>query len=383
MKGADIVVVGAGAIGTSIAYHLALLGAGSVLVVEMADSACTGATAACAGGFRHQFSSRINVELSRASIALMGKLEDTLGARLDIITDGYLFLARSVERYNELVVSVGLLSEMNIEVELLSPTEAASLIPGLNVADIVGATFCPRDGIADPFGLTFGYLQGARALGVEAQFGTEVRGIRLQGGSVTGVETGDGFIPSNIVINAAGPWAARLAQSASVSLPVVPLRRSVVLTSDFPGRPDRHTLVVDTQTGFYFHREGPGVLMGMGSKREVPGFDWELPADFLEDELIPAAIRTLPALEAAGVVKSWSGFYEMTPDAHPILGPVPEVGGLWLANGFSGHGFQQAPIVGLLTAEWIRYGWPRTMDISSLQLSRFERGELLSEARVI
>jgi hypothetical protein len=143
------------------------------------------------------------------------------------------------------------------------------------------------------------------------------------------------------------------------------------------------TLVIDAETSFYFHREGPGVLMGMGSPRERPSFDTSVDEAFVSGELLPTAVRVFPPLEQAGVASMWAGLYEMTPDRHPILGPVADPQGLYLANGFSGHGFQHAPIVGKLLAEMIVEGAARTVDVSALSLERFARGELVTEAHVV
>jgi sarcosine oxidase subunit beta len=147
--------------------------------------------------------------------------------------------------------------------------------------------------------------------------------------------------------------------------------------------PERRTLVIDAASSFYFHREGPGVLMGMGSPHERPSFDTTPDEGFVADELLPTAVRVFPPLEPAAVEHLWVGLYEMTPDRHPILGEAPGVRGLFLANGFSGHGFQHAPVVGKLLAELVLEGRTRTVDISGLGLERFESGELVREGHVV
>jgi sarcosine oxidase subunit beta len=184
-------------------------------------------------------------------------------------------------------------------------------------------------------------------------------------------------------VNAAGVWAPSLASTCGVDLPIVPQPRHVVVTSGFPGRPERRTLVIDTATMLYFHREGAGVLMGMPRLADVVAtFETAVDDAWIAEELLPTAVNVLPALEAAGLARSWVGLYEMTPDRHAILGPVEGLDGLYLANGFSGHGFQHAPIVGKVIAELIT-GAPSTVDVSALRLERFARGELIGESHVV
>jgi sarcosine oxidase subunit beta len=200
---------------------------------------------------------------------------------------------------------------------------------------------------------------------------------------VTGVSTPDGDIDAPVVVNAAGVWARDLAATCGLDLPIEPQPRHVVTTSGFPGRPERRTLVIDTATMFYFHREGAGVLMGMPRLADaVATFETVVDDRWIAEELLPVAVSVLPALEDAGLARSWVGLYEMTPDRHAILGPVAGLAGLYLANGFSGHGFQHAPIVGKVIAELIA-GRAPTVDVSSLRLERFARGELIGESHVV
>lgn len=383
LRTADAVVVGAGIVGASAAYHLAAAGVGSVLLLESADAVGTGSTGLCAGGFRHQFSSAVNIELSQRSIELITSFSDTHGLPLDIHRDGYLFLVRDDAAWPAFESDAALQRSMGVDVHLLDATAAAQLVPGLRVDDVVGATYCPDDGLVDPYGLTQGYVTAARRHGAMLALRTPARRIVTAGGRVAGVETTAGAISTDVVINAAGPWARPLAETAGIELPVQPLPRHIVVTSAFPGRPERRTLVVDTSTGCYFHREGDGVLMGMGSPAETYTFDTRVDEGFIADQLLPTAIGMLPAFEDAGFAHRWVGLYEMTPDRHPVIGPAPQVSGCYLANGFSGHGFQQGPIVGKLLAEQVCDGAARTVDISALGLERFGQGRLIEEQHVI
>jgi sarcosine oxidase subunit beta len=379
----DVVVVGGGVVGASAAYHLAAAGAGRVLLLEREDALGMGSTGACAGGFRHQFSSEINIRLSLASVPMILSFRETHGIPVDVHQDGYLFLVRNEASWRSFVAAAELQRGLGIDARLLQPEEAGALAPGLSLDGMIGATFCPDDGIADPSGLTAGYGTIARRAGAELRTGVEVHAILTAGARVTGIETSEGPVTTGIVVNAAGPWAGLLAETCGVVLPLEPVPRNVVVTGPFPGAPDRKTLVVDADTSFYFHREGAGVLMGMGSPNERASFDTSVDEALVANELVPTALRVFPPLERAGIARMWSGLYEMTPDRHPIIGPVTGSKGLYLACGFSGHGFQHAPIVGKLLAEMIVEGEAGTVDVSGLSLERFERGELIREAHVV
>jgi len=376
-------VVGGGAVGASAAYHLAAAEAGRVVLLERAASLGTGSTGRCAGGFRQQFSSRINIELSRASVPMILGFSQEHGVPLDVVQDGYLFVVRGDDLWDRFLTAVDAQRSMGVSVEVLTPEEAAAVAPGISLDGVNGATFGPEDGIADPSGLTFGYGQAARRAGAEIRLGIEVRSVELNGNRVTGVRTDQGRIDAPVVVNAAGPWAGVLAATAGVTLPLEPIPRQVVVTGPFEGAPARRTLVIDAETSFCFHREGQGVLMGMGGRDERSSFDTSVDDAFVAEELLPTAVRVFPALERAAVVHQWSGLYEMTPDRHPVIGEAPGASGFYLANGFSGHGFQHAPVVGKLLAEMIVEGAARTVDVSALGLGRFQSGDLVAEAHVV
>lgn len=374
-------MVGGGCMGTSTAYHLARRGCRDVLLLEREPLLGTGSTGRCAGGVRHQFSSPVNVELSKLSIRAIERFADEVGAPLDFRQDGYLFLLTREADWADFCRDVEMQRRLRVPVETLGPAEAARLVPGLVVDDVLGATYCGRDGIADPHGMTQGYADAARRLSARVRTGVDVTGIRTAGGRVVGVDTTAGPVDARWVVNCAGPWAARMGEMAGVEVPVVPVRRHVFTTRPFPGAPARHTMVIDFATTFYFHRESGGVLMGMG-RDEAPGFDTGVDPDF-QYAVLERALQRFPPLAEAAIRSAWAGLYEMSPDAHPILGPVPGLEGFLLANGFSGHGFQHAPAVGLLLAEWILDGAPRTLDVSALAYERFARGGARPERNVV
>lgn len=380
---ADVVVVGGGIVGASAAYHLSAAGAGRVLLLERAPRLATGSTGACAGGFRLQFSSEVNIRLSLASLPLIVGFREEHGIPIDVAQDGYLFLLRRPEDLAAFRTAATLQRNLGVPVEELDGDAATELVPGIAREGLLGATYCPLDGITDPSGLTEGYAAIARRAGAEIRTGVEVHAVRVERGRVRGVETATGPIDAAVVVNAAGPWAAVLAATAGVRLPLEAVPRNVVVTSPFPGVPERRTLVIDAATSFYFHREGPGVLMGMGAPSERPSFDCTPDAAFIEGPLLETALRVFPPIERAGIARTWAGLYEMTPDRHPIVGPTPGLEGFLLANGFSGHGFQHAPIVGRLLAELVVDGRATTVDVAALSAERFVSGGVPVESHVV
>ena len=383
-RSAGAVVIGGGAMGVSTAYHLAASGVRDVILLEREAAFGLGSTGRCAGGFRHQFSSEVNVRLSLESIRMIRSFSEIHGLPLDIHVDGYLFLVRDETAWVDYRAAATMQLALGARVELLTPAEAADLVPGLVVDGVIGATFGPDDGIADPSGLTNGYATLARRAGVTLETGRAVSAIRTtaDGSAVVGVETDLGPIDAPVVVLAAGVWAPAVAATCGVDLPVKPEPRQLVLTTPFPGRPQRRTLVIDTATMFFFHREGDGLLMGRTPLRPQVTFETALDDGFVAEELLPYAVTVLPALEGAALASTWTGLYEMSPDHDAILGPVVGLDGLLLAAGFSGHGFQHAPIVGRVLAELV-IGAPPTVDVRPLRLERFAAGEKLVETHVV
>jgi sarcosine oxidase subunit beta len=378
---ADVLVVGGGIVGCAAAYELAAAGAGRVVLLERADGVGLGSTGACAGGFRQQFTTAVNVRLSQASVPMILGFAERHGLPVDVSQDGYLFLVRDEAAWDGFLRGVALQRSLGVEVEVLGPPEAAALIPGLAIGDVVGATFGPRDGIADPGALTQGYATIARRAGAELRVGAGVERLVRSEDRVTGVATAEGEIAAGAVVLATGAWTAALAATAGLRVPIDPVPRVVVTTSAFPGVPARRTLVIDASTSFYFHREADGVLMGMAGDDAV-GFDLAVDEAFVAERLVPRALEVFPPLEAAGIRSTWAGLYEMTPDRHTIVGETP-LEGLFVAAGFSGHGFQHGPIVGRLLAELLVEGVVRSVDVSALAFDRFTRGDLVREGHVV
>jgi sarcosine oxidase subunit beta len=247
--------------------------------------------------------------------------------------------------------------------------------------DALAGTFYAPDGVADPNSVVMGYVNAARRLGAICLTDVDVQGITTAGGRVSGVVTAGGTIATGTVVNAAGPWSALVGALAGVNVPVVPLRRQWLTTTPLPEVPPDFPFVIDFAQSLYFHREGEGLLTGMSNPNEPFGYDQSVDDEW-ELTHMEAALRRLPLLDRAGVVSRWAGLYEVSPDAHPILGGTP-LDGFYLVTGFSGHGFMHGPICGLLLSEIILEGQAATLDVSSLRLSRFEEDQAIIEYNVV
>jgi sarcosine oxidase subunit beta len=389
---ADVVIVGGGCMGCSLAWHLAQRGLTNVVLIEREAQLAAGSTGKNAGGVRHQFSHPANIRLSLESIALMADFEARVGIPIDFHQDGYLFLVSRTANVDAFQQNIALQRGMGVNAEWLSAEEAARKAPGIDVSGVRGAAWCAADGVADPNGVTMGFAKGAQARGVEIVRETEVTGVRLQGHRITDVQTTRGSISTPILVNAAGPWAKSIGRLCGVDVPVEPERRHIFIATperggswdapEWEGRiPRSRVLVIDFESTFYFHREGPGVLFGMGDPDEAPGFDITVRWDFLP-RVTEVAIRRLPAMADAAVSHAWAGLYEMTPDHNPIIGPSADVSGFFTIAGFSGHGFQHAPAAGRILADVLTGRDPR-FDLSPFAADRFARTTRSGELNVV
>jgi sarcosine oxidase subunit beta len=378
---ADAVIVGAGCIGASIAYHLARHGVKAV-VVEREKIPGNGSTGHCAGGVRQQFTTPVNVALSRVSIEAFARMNDELAYEGDIYWPvGYLFCVPDDARWPRFQANVEEQKKLGVPVEVLTPAQVKERWPLLETSDLAGATFCASDGLADPHAVTAAYLAAAKRLGATFEFETELTGVRTAGDRVIAAVTTRGEIATPLVINAAGPYAAEVGAMAGVTMPVVPLRRQIFTTQPLDWLPQNFPMVVDVRTGVYMHKESGGLLLGLADQEEPPSFHTHIDLEF-RDKVFMLGFERLPRLEDAEYRAGWGGLYEDTPDHNAILGEAEEVSGFWMANGFSGHGFMHSPAVGMVIADLITGRTPR-VDVSALALARFESSALIAEANVI
>jgi len=382
---ADVVIIGSGIVGSSVAYHLAQAGCTNVLVVEREAHQGKGSTGKSMGGVRAQFSTPVNIQMSRYSIDFFSRFDEVVGHPADYRAHGYLFCATSeshlayLRANHERQVAAGVNN-----VEWVSPEEIQAIVPQLRTDDILGGTFCPTDGFVDPHSVMMGFMKNARERGARLWLDTQVRGIAVENDQIAGVDTSRGRVATRVVVNAAGAWAAEVAQMAGAELPVEPLRRQLVPTEPFDQLPKRFPMVIDMSTGFHFRREGKGILLAWNDPAETPGFKTEFDSTFVEKILTRAAAR-VPVLAEAGVNprRAWAGLYEMTPDHHAIIGPAPNVKGLYFVNGFSGHGVMHSPASGRIAAELILQGHSDLIDAGQLSVERFAQGKLLEETAIL
>jgi sarcosine oxidase, subunit beta len=375
-KTADVVIIGGGVVGVSIAYHLTQKGVGKVILLEKGQLG-EGSTSRSAGGIRAQFSTEINIRFSLESLKTFERFEEEFGVSPDFRRIGYLFLATTEQEMEVFRSNIGLQRRYGISVELLGQEEIRKRWPFLKVDDVLGGSFSALDGYAGPSEVLSGFASRARRGGARLYEGVEAVGISVEGGKIRTVSTKEGEISTPVVVNAAGPHASQIGDMAGVKVPVKPLRRQIFVTSPFRLGDQPIPLTIDFHRGWYFRPEVDGFLLS-GPLDKEPSFNLNIDYEAMAEAAENAALR-VPAFEKARIARGWAGLYEITPDNHAILGRHPGVEGLVLANGFSGHGFQHSPAVGKVIAELIVDGKATTIDISSMSIERFEKGELILE----
>ena len=374
---ADIVIVGGGAVGASIAYHLGQRGVGRGVVLLERNTLGSGSTGRSAGGIRCQFSTEINIRFSLEALEVWRQFESIFGLPVDYREIGYLFLAHTEQQAEQFRHNVALQNRLGVPSRLVDAPEMARLVPGLNTADLTAGAYSPRDAIAGPNEATQAFVRRAREAGVRICEGVEVTAIDTRHDRVQAVETTHGRIETPVVVNAAGPWAALVGRMAGLDVPVKPYRRELFVSEPFEAIPEV-PLVIDIGVGWYFRREGPGILMS-GAKDNHSSFDMHVDWGGLPRIAAHATQRMPPLAAARFGSKAWAGLYDVSPDDHAILGPVPELPGFYCANGFSGHGFQHSPTTGRVMAEWILDGHVTGQDVTPLTITRFQTGALLRE----
>lgn len=383
MTTADVIVVGGGIIGGSVVYHLlAREPRLRVVLLEKEADVGTGATSKATGGVRHQFSTAANIRLTQLAYPYFVDAERILGRSVDFTPHGYLFVTAEPRTFARVTEDVALQQRLGVRSRILAPAEMQSLLPPLVVDDLVGGSFCPDDGSADPHGLLQGFLAIARERGLKVLTSEPVVSVAREGGRVLGVSTPRDRYRAPVVVNAAGPYADQVGALAGVEIPSRPYRRQVLVTEPLPDFPDTFPLTVDLDTGWYVHRQGKSaVLMGGTDKDQRPGLDTTV--DWKAFDLVfKAAARRVPPLADARIMRAYAGVRDLTPDYHGILCQAPEAPGFYIACGFSGHGFMHAPAIGLLMAELILDGRVASMDVGALSLDRCEGGIRSTEANM-
>jgi sarcosine oxidase subunit beta len=364
---AEVVVIGGGVMGASALYHLATAGCADCILFER-DTLGAGSTSKAAGGIRAQFSDELNIRIALECIRRYERFEDEPGGAIDFKQWGYLFLLTSQEEVAAFTSSVELQQRLGVPARLIGPEDVEVVVPGVRVDDLLAATFCPIDGYATPEAAVQGYATAAAELGATIVQGCAVRRIAADRGRVVAVETDEGTIVTSRAILAAGVWSKELGATAGVEIPVEPEPRHVFFTEPGDPLPRELPLTIDFATSFYFHREGSGLLFG-GREQSL-------------EDLAPVAVHRLPLIGELSIRGGWWGYYEVSPDHNAIVGATDDPEGLVYATGFSGHGFQQAPVIGehvALTA----LGRPTPFDLSPFALERFESGAVRPERNVV
>ena len=380
-KKADVVIIGGGVMGASTAYHLVKRGQTNILLLERESFFGTGATGRCAGGIRHQFNTEVNIRLSQKSLAMIDTLEEETGQSAMVRKCGYLFVLTDEKDVPVFQKTLKLQDSLGVKTEWLSGDEVSRLAAPCVFPDAIGGTFNPDDGLADPNSIVMGYIKAARRQGAVCLTDCTVTDFELENNKVRKVLTSLGSVETETVVNACGPWSTFLGNVIDLEIPVSPLRRQWFVTEKVPELPAEFPFVIDFSQSLYFHREASGLLSGMSNPNQKFGTDQSIDQDW-EIRHIKEALARLPLLENSGIKARQAGLYELTPDAHPIIGSTP-VDGFYLLTGFSGHGFMQGPICGKLMAEILIDGKASSVDISMLDYKRFEENRLIQEYNVV
>jgi sarcosine oxidase subunit beta len=385
METADVVIIGGGIVGASIAWHLTEQGCRNVLIVERETHQGKGSTGKSMGGVRAQFATAPNIQMSMYSIQFYAEFDERLGQPGGYRPQGYLFVATAPKHLDYLRTNQKLQHSLGLsQARMVTRDDIIARVPQLRSDDILGGSFCPTDGFVDPYSVMTGFTTCAVERGARVWRSCEVTTVHRDGTGILGVETTRGPVSTRVVVNAAGAWAAQVAALAGIDLPVEPLRRQLVPTEPFDGVSHDIPMVIDMTNGFHFRPESLGFLLAWNDPDETPGFKTDFEPSFIEKILDRAADR-VPCFENVAVnpKKAWAGLYEMSPDHHCIVGPVEEVPGFFCANGFSGHGVMHSPATGKILSDLILKGETDLIDSSLLNLQRFAEGREIHETAVL
>lgn len=381
----DFVIVGGGIVGISAAYWLAKKRAGTVALLERDIMLGNGSTCKSAGGIRAQFSSDINIRIMKQAVDFYASFEEQIGGEPEFYQYGYLFMATTDAQMENFRRQLELQHRYGVPSREVSRDDIHEIAPYVSLDGIVGGTFSPSDGYADPHGAIQGLWDRCKEMGVTILFQTEVTGLKRDGDRLTAAVTPAGDVEGGTFINAAGAWCGELGRWVGVELPVAPVRRMLFVTKPMPpetsGIRADMPMTIDMGSGVYFRRESGGVLFGLANTKEPPGYDMTIDWNFFE-VMIDAAMKRVPVMAEAEILRGWSGLYDTSPDEHAVLGLIPGFSNFWLISGFSGHGFMQAPIAARLVVEKMVDG-AASIDIHPLRIERFAEGRPLHETNII
>lgn len=379
IKKADIVIIGGGVVGCSIAYNLAKLGAKNIILLEK-NTLSSGATGRCGAGIRQQFGTKMNCILARESIKIFENLSQELEYDIELNQSGYLILAYTEKEVNQFKKNVALEQSLNIKARFITVEEAKEIVPPLNTEGILAATFCLTDGHANPFKTNFAYAEAAERLGVKIYNFTEVKEIETENHKIVAVNTDKGKVLTPMVVNAAGGYSGIIGKMVGVDIPVYSQRHQILITE--PLDPLFRPMLMSFSRNFYCQQTPHGsIIMGFGDPNERKDGDIGSSWQFAR-EMAQKMTAVVPLLKEVSMIRQWAGLYNMSPDAQPILGEHPQIEGFYMAIGFSGHGFMLAPITSKLIAELILKR-KTSLPIDKLEIGRFERGELIIEPSVV
>ncbi|EFL33556.1 glycine oxidase ThiO [Streptomyces viridochromogenes DSM 40736] len=368
---ADVVIIGGGVMGTSIAFHLAEAGVRDIVVVERGELGC-GSSGKPIGGVRAHFSDPLNIELGHRSLRAFQDFPERPGADIRLDTVGYLFLLTTEQQATDFEAAVRLQNSLGVPSRMTGPDEAHRLCPYVSTDALVAAAHSPADGHARPALVVQGYARAAARAGVVLATHTTVTGLDTAGDRVTAVHTDRGRIDCATVVCATGAWSARIGDMAGVPLPVRPVRRQLAFTVPLTPPAPRIPFTIDFSSSAYFHNSDDGLLFGLADPAEPDGFDTTWTPQWLElfREVVRHRAPALAGMETAG---GWAGLYEVTPDHNALIGRSGEVVNFLYATGFSGHGFLQAPAVGEIVRDLYLDRTPR-VDVGPLSADRFREG---------
>jgi sarcosine oxidase subunit beta len=378
-KSADVVVIGGGSIGCSVAYNLAKKGFKNIVLLEK-RYITSGSTGRCGAGIRQQWGTEMNCLIAKGSAEIWKTIgEETGYGDIEFRQSGYLLITYDDEQAERLTKNLEVQNRLGIDSRKVSKEEAKKIVPYVNTDNMTAAFFCQEDGHINPFKATFAYEKGARDLGVEFEKYTTVTGIKKEGRKIVAVVTDKGEIETNTVVNATGPYAKEIGKMLGLSHPVEPERHQLMVTEPMEHMVD--PLVMSFHHDSYINQvPHGGFLLGFGNPDELKRINYKHEWKFMED-MAKKAIYQFPEMKDVRVIRQWAGHYGISPDGQPILGSVPEVDGYYLALG-CGKGFMLAPMIGKLVAENMA-GEETSLPIEQLSIERFEKGELIFETGVV